>query len=81
MVRPPSPSRPAYGGCRQVAREECVKVPVVEVRQVPTSSCLPVSDVVCFNVLTPIKAWLCIITYSEGAFFGAFLIFCAFKAK
>ena len=52
-VRPPSP--PAYGGCQQVAREECVKVPVVEVRRVPPSSCLPVTDVLCYNVLTPVK--------------------------
>ena len=42
-----------------MAREECVKVPVVEVRPVPTSTCLPVSDVVCYNVLTPVKDVYC----------------------
>ena len=36
-----------------------MKVPVVEVRRVPTSSCLPVSDVVCYNVLTPVKDVIC----------------------
>ena len=36
-----------------------MKVPVVEVRQVPTSSCLPVPDVVCYNVLTPIQDVIC----------------------
>ena len=36
-----------------------MKVPVVEVRPVPTSSCLPVSDVVCYNVLTPVKDVYC----------------------
>ena len=36
-----------------------MKVPVVEVRKVPTSSCLPVPDLVCYNVLTPIKDVIC----------------------
>ena len=34
-------------------------MPVVEVRRVPTSSCLPVADVVCYNVLTPVKDVIC----------------------
>ena len=42
-----------------MAREECVKVPVVEVRRVPSSSCLPVTDVLCYNVLTPVKDVVC----------------------
>ena len=34
-------------------------MPVVEVRRVPTSSCLPFPDVVCYNVLTPVKDVVC----------------------
>ena len=34
-------------------------MPVVEVRRVPSSSCLPVTDVLCYNVLTPVKDVVC----------------------
>ena len=47
------------GGCYPVPRRSCVKVPVVEVRRVPSSSCLPVPDVLCYNVLTPVKDVYC----------------------
>ena len=53
------PVRDLGHGCYPVPRRSCVKVPVVEARKVPTSSCLPVPDVLCYNVLTPVQDVYC----------------------